>query len=521
MLYYGWLRLKWLDYRFSKLQSFITPTLIGTQITMNKNLTQNLTTPIIIKITGAFVVLSLMIVSLAIFSIVNINEVKNAGIKAQEAEDQHQAATAIYNDVLDEQNNYLLSLENNLTSDNYKKYVQNFNNDVNPLIGQAPLIMQILPSHTILVNLISSAMTNLKAGNLTQARATQSEVEKLSSNLLDLINQVSQQKSNQALAARQKAINGSNGSSGFMLLLAFITLMLTGIIVWFVIVKVLAPLRLLNERLTQLLWGQTEHLTERLNLLQYESANYNEMLTAVRHDLKSPLSSIKGLAELSLILHPELEGELLENLTGIIEVSDSSVTLISSILARRETRLDLCEVNVGELVDKVLQLVDLRYYTVQRKVEITEAVIDPGLMEHALLNLISNARKFSAGGMGVGVQRIRKPGTADTQEIEFWVWNDGAVINGEQKNEIFKPGVQTEEGKQVGGHGLGLAIVKNIAELHHGRVSVDSHIKVGTTFRITIPTLEANPITTKVITPPAIGGVAVRQMSEALTSSSQ
>jgi signal transduction histidine kinase len=246
--------------------------------------------------------------------------------------------------------------------------------------------------------------------------------------------------------------------------------------------------------------------------------NYNEMLTAVRHDLKSPLSSIKGLAELSLILHPDLSEDLHENLNGIVQVSDSSVSLISNVLARRETKLDLQVTNVGQMIDKILQLVDLRYFSVRRKVDVDSATMDSGLMEHALLNLISNARKFSAGGLEVGVQKVRKAGTVDVEEIEFWVWNDGAVINGEQRTEIFKPGMQTEEGKAVGGHGLGLAIVKSIAEAHHGRVNVESHIKVGTTFRINIPMLTATAPESESTIPVSIEDSAA-QLEHVLASS--
>jgi signal transduction histidine kinase len=128
-----------------------------------------------------------------------------------------------------------------------------------------------------------------------------------------------------------------------------------------------------------------------------------------------------------------------------------------------------------------------------RQVEVAHAVIDPALMEHALLNLVSNARKFSQLGIGVGTRRSRKAGTVDEYEIEIWVWNDGALISAGDRQEIFKPGKQLEDGKKAGGHGLGLAIVKSIAERHHGRVVVDSHEKVGTTFRIFLPELSTAP----------------------------
>jgi len=460
---------------------------------MNKSLTHNLTSPLIAKIIGAFACLVVLVLSLTVIGISSVNRVKDDINIRAEVDIEAQAAFSLTNDVLNEKSAYLLALNTHQNNDNFSRYSAAFISDIGPLLNYSAETAALLDEHNHLTSLVSQALDALSAGDAAKAHFVQPQVEQSASRLSDLLNQVLREKFQQADQARQHTLNISHDAAGLMAIGAFFTLLMTGVIIWFVLAQVLAPLRRLNEHLAQLLWGQTEHLTDRLNLLQYEIVNYNDMLTVVRHDLKSPLSSIKGLAELTLILHPDLTGEIADNLNSIMQVSDGSVSLISNVLTRRETRLDLQETNLGEMIDKVLQLVDLRFYNVQRKVEVETAVIDAGLMEHALLNLISNARKFSERGMGVGVQRSRKAGTLATQEYEFWVWNDGTVINAEQRNEIFKPGVQTDDGKKVGGHGLGLAIVKNIAELHHGRVSVDSHIKVGTTFRITIPTLLANP----------------------------
>ena len=249
----------------------------------------------------------------------------------------------------------------------------------------------------------------------------------------------------------RRADRVQNDTVGITLWLALIAFILIGIVGFFVIARVLAPLRVLNHNLNQLLWTPTEHLTDRLNQLQRSELN-NDMLTTVRHDLKSPLSSIKNLAELATILQPNLDIDVKENLQKIIETADTSVSTIGGVLSRREQRLELSKtVPIEAMVDKVLQLMDLRFYSVQRKVEADEWVMDPGLMEHALLNLMSNARKFSRSGIGVGIRKVRKPGTVDTQELELWVWNDGTVVNAEDRVEIFKPGKQTPEGQKAGG----------------------------------------------------------------------
>ncbi len=275
-----------------------------------------------------------------------------------------------------------------------------------------------------------------------------------------------------------------------MVIISLIALLLAGLVVWFVINAILQPMGRMNQQLSQLLWTQNEHLTERLNSLQQIINTNNAMTTAVRHDIKAPLGHMKSLAQLSLITRPDLSFDTSQNLQKIVEIADSSVATLNGLLTRREIELELQKVNLAELIDKVLRLVDLRWFNITRRVEIAEAEMDAGLMEHALLNLVSNARKFSGGGIGIGASRVIRPGTVNEEELKLWVWNDGTIITAADREEIFKPGVQTAEGRAAGGHGLGLAIVQSIVERHHGRVTVESHEKKGTTFYIIIPLQE-------------------------------
>ncbi len=321
---------------------------------------------------------------------------------------------------------------------------------------------------------------------------SEAQLRDLTNEMIAIVDGYSRQFSQQTQANLIEMQKVQNEAFNGTFLFSLVALAIMGAVVWFVLTKVIQPLGRINEQLSLLLWSQNEHLTEQLNILQQEINTNNEMLTAVRHDLKTPLSSIKGLAQLSVITQPDLPTDTEQNLAKIIEVADSSVETISNLLTRREIKLELQPVPLDHLVDKVTQLVDLRWFNITRKVEPIEVVMDAGLMEHALLNLVSNARKFSGGGIGIGATKRLKPGTVDEEELELWVWNDGAVITAGDREEIFKPGKQTTEGKKVGGHGLGLAIVKSIAERHHGRVSVDSHEKKGTTFRIIIPIISLN-----------------------------
>ena len=251
--------------------------------------------------------------------------------------------------------------------------------------------------------------------------------------------------------------------------------------------SVLRPLNYLNNHLLGLLWSQTEHLTQHLNTLQAQINADQQRLVAVNHDLKSPLGNVKALAEVTLLTNPGLREEVSKNLKRIAAVADQGAGLLDQSLSRPQFQPALQKVNLQDLLEKVLQLVDLRNFKVRQEVELTEATLDPHLLEHLLLNLVSNARKFSAGGIRLGTRLVAKPGTMDELEVELWVWNDGVAISLDKRSEIFKPGYQTPDGKKAGGHGLGLSIVKTIAEQHYGRVLLESHEKIGTTFRVVLP----------------------------------
>lgn len=249
---------------------------------------------------------------------------------------------------------------------------------------------------------------------------------------------------------------------------------------------VIAPMGRLNVKLGQLLYGQTARITDRLNSLEYEVEMQVQKMAAARHDMKLPLSNIRNAAEITLICHNELPPDALANLSEIIEITDTSAHQINSLLARRDSRLRPVATDLYTLVERVVGLVDLRDFKVHVRVELERAVLDPELIEHVLLNLLSNARKFSTGGIVIGT-RLHERGK--DSETEFWVWNDGPVIPADERDLIFRAGAQSALGKAAGGHGLGLWIVKSIVERHSGRIVVESHEKVGTTFRVFLPYL--------------------------------
>ena len=110
------------------------------------------------------------------------------------------------------------------------------------------------------------------------------------------------------------------------------------------------------------------------------------------------------------------------------------------------------------------------------------------LFEQAVINLIDNAIKFSAGGDTVTIS-----GTRHDRSVRVRVRDTGIGIESRHLERLFERFYRVDKGRSrdLGGTGLGLAIVKHIARVHDGQVSVESAPGKGSTFTITLPAASA------------------------------
>ena len=107
---------------------------------------------------------------------------------------------------------------------------------------------------------------------------------------------------------------------------------------------------------------------------------------------------------------------------------------------------------------------------------------DETLISGALLNLVSNAIKYGAGGTEVLVRVI-----ARDQEVQFEVHNSGPVIPESELEQLFERFYRPAHSESIPGWGLGLSFVRRISQQHGGRVQVSSNQTAGTTFAFTLP----------------------------------
>ncbi|MBI3599927.1 MAG: response regulator [Nitrospinae bacterium] len=234
---------------------------------------------------------------------------------------------------------------------------------------------------------------------------------------------------------------------------------------------------------------------ERLKTLDRQKT---ELLNIVTHDLRGPLTSIKGFADILLMQkdNPDKLSKIYEDFLNIIR--HESIRLNNLI----DDYLDLSKIESGQMefkqesVDiKAIIIESLGVYkgeALNRGIHLKSIFLedmpiitaDEGKIMQVVSNLISNAIKYTPQGGTIIVSAIKKFG-----EVEVFVEDTGGGIPKEYHEKIFNKFVQvnTGNGKIIKGTGLGLALVKNIVEHHGGKVWVESEKGKGSKFIFTLP----------------------------------
>ena len=213
----------------------------------------------------------------------------------------------------------------------------------------------------------------------------------------------------------------------------------------------------------------------------------------VSHELKTPLTSIKGFTDMlsSGMVTSAEDQKRFSSLIGV-EV-DRLIALINDILKLSE--LESLTMEQGEesapvlaTAQEVRELLDLKAkesditFTVEGK-ECSAAISAPRLKE-VILNLAENGLKYNRPG-----GRLTITVTPGTNQVTLQVADSGLGIPAEDQARVFERFYRVDKGRcrKDGGTGLGLAIVKHIVALYHGSIELKSQVDVGSTFSITLP----------------------------------
>lgn len=242
--------------------------------------------------------------------------------------------------------------------------------------------------------------------------------------------------------------------------------------------------KLIEEALRETLDRERE-ASERLRALDEMK---NTFLSAVSHDLRTPLAAIVGFSEVLEMSHERLSADEVHQITGRLAANARTLErLLSDLLdldrltrgAYESRRLPT---DLGELVRTVAGNIDATDHLVHIETDHLTAVVDPSPVERIVENLLTNAVRHTPSGTSVWVRVSR-----DADGVLLVVEDAGPGIPDELKVGIFEPFRRGDVGVRVRGTGIGLSLVARFAALHGGRAWVEDRPGGGASFRVLLP----------------------------------
>ena len=254
----------------------------------------------------------------------------------------------------------------------------------------------------------------------------------------------------------------------------------------------------LDEEISVLDYSETQMLSsvfnKMLKRMKVLDDSRQEFVANVSHELKTPMTSIKVLAD-SLVGQEEVPVELYKEFMQDIAVEiDRENKIITDLLAlvkmdKKASDLNIEKVNINELIESILKR--LKPIADKKKVELVletyrpiVAEVDEVKLSLALSNLVENGIKYNVEDGWVHVTL-----NADHKYFYVTVADSGVGIPKDSIDKIFERfyRVDKSHSREIGGTGLGLAITRNAIAMHRGAVKVKSEEQKGTTFSVRIP----------------------------------
>jgi signal transduction histidine kinase len=236
-------------------------------------------------------------------------------------------------------------------------------------------------------------------------------------------------------------------------------------------------------------------IEEKSRQLEITSQHKSEFLANMSHELRTPLNAIIGFSE---VLYERMFGEINEKqseyIRDILESGQHLLSLINDILDLSKIEagrmeLELSEFDLPSIIENTLTLVreraGRRGITLERTIDerLRSIRADERKVKQVLLNLLSNALKFTPEGGKIDVQATVNDGVAEISVIDT-----GVGIAPKDQETVFEEFRQVgTTSKKVEGTGLGLAISRKFVELHGGKIWVRSEVGKGSTFAFTLP----------------------------------
>ncbi len=238
----------------------------------------------------------------------------------------------------------------------------------------------------------------------------------------------------------------------------------------------------------------TESFNVLLNKMQVLEDSRQEFVSNVSHELKTPITSMKVLAD-SLLMQEEVPNETYrEFMSDIVEEIDRENKIITDLLTlvkmdKKAAGLNIKPVNINALLELLLKRI--KPLAAKRNIEVIfesfrEVIgeVDEVKLSLAFSNLIENAVKYNEDGGSVHVSL-----NADHKFFYVKVQDNGVGIPEECQSQVFERFYRVDKARsrETGGTGLGLAITRNAILMHKGAIKLYSEPGEGTTFTVRIP----------------------------------
>ncbi len=238
----------------------------------------------------------------------------------------------------------------------------------------------------------------------------------------------------------------------------------------------------------------TDSFNVLLNKMQVLEDSRQEFVSNVSHELKTPITSMKVLAD-SLLMQEEVPNEMYrEFMSDIVEEIDRENKIITDLLTlvkmdKKAAGLNVEPVNINALLELLLKRI--KPLAAKRNIEVIfesfrEVIgeVDEVKLSLAFSNLIENAVKYNEDGGSVHVSL-----NADHKFFYVKVQDNGVGIPEECQSQVFERFYRVDKARsrETGGTGLGLAITRNAILMHKGAIKLYSEPGEGTTFTVRIP----------------------------------
>ena len=240
-----------------------------------------------------------------------------------------------------------------------------------------------------------------------------------------------------------------------------------------------------------------EDINSMLSSMKVMDDSRQEFVSNVSHELKTPLTSMKVLADSINSMGDEAPKELYQEFMGdITNEIERETKIINDLLSlvkmdKSSADLNIESVNINELIEQILKR--LQPIAEKQQVEVVlesfrpvTAEVDEVKLSLAITNLVENAIKYNKND---GERWVHVSLNADHQYFYLKVEDSGMGIPEESLEHIYERfyRVDKSHSREIGGTGLGLAITRNSILMHRGAIKVHSMLGEGTTFDVRVP----------------------------------